>query len=57
MMKNRNVNRQVYVSPEAGTVEMELRDLIAVSADGTKILAPIPANAEKGFMILKSKGE
>ena len=25
-----------------------------VSADGTKILAPIPANAEKGFMILRS---
>ena len=25
-----------------------------VSADGTKILAPIPANADKGFMILRS---
>jgi len=27
---------------------------LTVSADGTKILAPIPANAEKGFMILRS---
>lgn len=27
---------------------------LEVSADGTKILAPIPANAEKGFMILRS---
>ena len=25
-----------------------------VSADGTKILAPVPANAEKGFMVLRS---
>ena len=27
---------------------------LEVSADGTKILAPIPANADKGFMILRS---
>ena len=27
---------------------------LEVSADGTKIIAPIPANAEKGFMILRS---
>ena len=27
---------------------------LEVSADGTRILAPIPANAEKGFMILRS---
>ena len=27
---------------------------LEVSADGTKILAPIPANTEKGFMILRS---
>ena len=27
---------------------------LEVSADGTKILAPIPANAEKGFMVLRS---
>ena len=29
---------------------------LEVSADGTKILAPVPANAEKGFMILRSGG-
>jgi hypothetical protein len=28
--------------------------MVYVSADGTKILAPIPANTEKGFMILRS---
>ena len=27
---------------------------LEVSADGTKILAPVPANAEKGFMVLRS---
>ena len=27
---------------------------LSVSADGTKILAPIPANAERGFMVLRS---
>ena len=27
---------------------------LSVSADGTKIIAPIPANAEKGFMLLRS---
>ena len=27
---------------------------LEVSADGTKIIAPIPANADKGFMILRS---
>ena len=27
---------------------------LEVSADGTKILAPIPANADRGFMILRS---
>lgn len=56
-MKNRNVmsgaspleNRQVYVSPEAGTVEMELRDLIAVSADGTKVEDPWGGNEERNW--------
>ena len=30
------------------------KSYLEVSADGTKILAPVPANAEKGFMVLRS---
>lgn len=36
-----------------GPVEFSQADL-GVSADGTKILVPVPANADRGFMVLRS---
>ena len=36
-----------------GPVTFRKSDL-TISADGTKIIAPIPANADRGFMVLRS---
>lgn len=40
-------NRQAYVSPEVETMEVEMRDLIAVSADNVDVRDPWRDDEEK----------
>jgi hypothetical protein len=47
-------NADLAASTESwGPVEFSQADL-GVSADGTIILVPVPANADRGFMVLRS---
>ena len=43
------VSRQIYVSPEVETVDVEMRDLIAVSADNVDVRDPWGSSSEEDW--------